>query len=52
VTYATGFVPDGSHYDGVVGNTGDPGAVVDHVVAHALPVTVHVVGRAGVVVTG
>ncbi|MFL5926067.1 MAG: MBL fold metallo-hydrolase [Gaiellaceae bacterium] len=40
------------HYDGVVGNTGDPGAVVDHVVEHALPVTVHVVGSAGVVVTG
>jgi L-ascorbate 6-phosphate lactonase len=40
------------HYDGVVGNTGRPGAAVDHAVAHGLPVTVHVVGGAGVVVTG
>jgi L-ascorbate metabolism protein UlaG (beta-lactamase superfamily) len=39
------------HHDGVAGNTADAGAVVDHVVANALPLTVHLAGPAGVVVT-
>lgn len=38
------------HYDGVVGNTADPADVVRYAVAHRLPLTVHVVGPAGLVV--
>ncbi len=38
------------HDDGVVGNTGDLAAVVAHVARHGLPLTVHVVGPAGIVV--
>lgn len=38
------------HYDGVVGNTADPAAVVSYVVANSLPLTVHLAGSAGVVV--
>jgi L-ascorbate metabolism protein UlaG (beta-lactamase superfamily) len=39
------------HYDGVLGNTGDPAAVVAYAIANVLPLTVHVVGSPGFVVT-
>jgi L-ascorbate 6-phosphate lactonase len=39
------------HYDGVLGNTGDPAAVVAYAITNALPLTVHVAGPPGVVVT-
>jgi L-ascorbate 6-phosphate lactonase len=39
------------HFDGIVGNTADPALVVRHVACDSLPLTVHLAGPTGVVVT-